>query len=178
MTQFMVFQISELLDAILTHIIDIPTKIKESELRSNDEAPSAIAAIQTLLSLAQVDRWFYHAIIHNGQHFFLCAVRNFSWMLPLTPADWVHSKLPADLTPELLFSRQTHIDWRSYIITCLRRATPHLRNRWRFNRMALQFARGKVSKADPSWFWKAGKLGLTFRLEKPEPEAWELPPAE
>ncbi|KAG7099985.1 hypothetical protein E1B28_001778 [Marasmius oreades] len=144
------------------------------------EAPSAVTAAQTLLSLSQVDRWFYHALIRDRQSVFLQAIRNFGWMLPCTPADWTDSKWPMDLTTQTHLSQQTHLDWRGYMITCLRRDDPHVLNRWRFNMMAVQFARGTDRYSNenyPDWFWNAGKLGAKSSLEKPEPEVWELSPA-
>ncbi|KAL0575815.1 hypothetical protein V5O48_006169 [Marasmius crinis-equi] len=222
-----VFDIPELFDAILDHIVDLSTELIEEELRArmsegtgageeadqtsyteeeqNDgtvveeavhsedednvneaededrepnifEAPSAIATAKALLSLAQADRWFYHAIVRDRQGLFIEAKRNFGWMLPCTPADWAHTTWPRELT------RTPHLDWRGYMVACLRKEDPHIRNRWRFNMMAVQIARGvDRSRFRESWgrvwygSWHAGKLGLRPELETPVTLDWELP---
>ncbi|CAF3646791.1 unnamed protein product [Fusarium graminearum] len=90
-----VFEIPESLDNILDHIIDVPVNVIESELRANHwiwEAPSATIAAKTLLSLTQVNRSFYHAIVGKRQDLFFEATRNFGWMLPFTQADWLDSE--------------------------------------------------------------------------------------
>ncbi|KAL7781763.1 hypothetical protein V8C37DRAFT_398120 [Trichoderma ceciliae] len=196
-----VFDTSELFDIILSYIIDIPTDILKKELKQNKksrkhdllsnadgstkkgesqdifEAPSATTAAQTLLSLAQVDRWFYDAIIYNRQIFFLRALRNFGWMLPFTPADWSDNSWVADILSDISSSRQSDIDWRHYMLTCINKDDSNIKNRWRFHRMAIQFARGTDrfrSKEHPDWFWNAGELGFKTDLDKPKLEIWEL----
>ncbi|KAH8807561.1 hypothetical protein F5884DRAFT_343407 [Xylogone sp. PMI_703] len=184
-----IFEIGELFDNILTHIVDVPADVIEVELRTNQkyleggkkecifEAPSAVVAAQTLLSLAQVDRWFHHEIIHKRQDYFIRVIRNFGWMLPLTPEDWSDSKWPSDLFEDTPPSSRLGIDWRGYMLTCLKKSTPNIRNRWRFHKMAMQFARGKhyMIKDRPQWRWKAGSLYSEQDLKKPIPESWELP---
>ncbi|UKZ81540.1 hypothetical protein TrVFT333_009312 [Trichoderma virens FT-333] len=193
-----VFDTNELFDIILNYIVEIPADIIKDELRQSKEnekqqsihddngkspsqevfeAPSAIIAAQTLLSLAQVDRWFYDAIIHKRQSFFLRAIRNFGWMLPFTPADWSDNSWVSEILADTTSSKQADIDWRSYMFTCVKKDLPSVRNRWRFHRMAIQFARGTnryKSKEHPDWFWNAGNLGFITSLDKPEPNAWEL----
>lgn len=192
-----VFDTNELLDIILSYIVDIPSEVLKHELQRNRpnnssdpnqddtssrpqnifEAPSAITAAKTLLSLAQVDRWFYDAIIYKRQNFFLRALRNFGWMLPFTPADWNDNSWTKDVLADTSSSRQSEIDWRHYMLTCVEKTDPHIRNRWRFHRMAIQFARGTNryrSEEHPDWFWNAGSLGFKPSLDKPEPEIWEL----
>ncbi|RGP61003.1 hypothetical protein FSPOR_10317 [Fusarium sporotrichioides] len=88
---YKVFDIPELFDNILKHIVDVPLNNIASELEISGqsfEAPSVVIAAQTLLSLAQVNRSFYHAIVGNRQGLFLKVMRNFGWMLPFSPADW------------------------------------------------------------------------------------------
>ncbi|KAM0517089.1 hypothetical protein ACHAPE_005201 [Trichoderma viride] len=196
-----VFDTNELLDIILSYIVDIPSQVLKHELQRNKrhqdpnnsgdpnqnnpssrphnifEAPSAITAAKTLLSLAQVDRWFYDAIIYKRQNFFLRALRNFGWMLPFTPADWNDNSWTKDVLADTSSSRQSEIDWRHYMLTCVEKTDPHIRNRWRFHKMAIQFARGTNryrSEEHPDWFWNAGSLGFKPSLDKPEPEIWEL----
>lgn len=184
-----VFDTNELLDMILSYIVDIPSEVVKTELERNNqndpsspsqmifEAPSATTAAKTLLSLAQVDRWFYSAIIYKRQNLFLRALRNFGWMLPFTPADWNDNSWTKHVLADTSSSRQSEIDWRHYMLTCVEKTDPHVRNRWRFHRMATQFARGTNryrSEEHPDWFWNAGSLGFKPSLEKPEPEIWEL----
>ncbi|KAM0263914.1 hypothetical protein ACHAQJ_000949 [Trichoderma viride] len=195
-----VFDTNELFDIILGYIVDIPTDVLKNELEQNKqsqnldqlgnanksgkrrildifEAPSAIVAAQTLLSLAQVDRWFHDAIIYKRQTFFLQALRNFGWMLPFTPADWSDNSWAVEILADTSSLRQDEFDWRHYMLTCVRKDDAHIRNRWRFHKMATQFARGTNryrSEEHPDWFWNAGNLGFKTSLDKPKPEAWEL----
>ncbi|KAL0065622.1 hypothetical protein AAF712_007400 [Marasmius tenuissimus] len=127
---------------------------------------SSVTAAQTLLTLAQVDRWFYHAV-RARQSTFLRIVRNFGWMLPCTPADWAHSQWPE----ELLTGDLTKLDWQSYMLACLRKETHSIRNRWRFHKMAVQFAESDRLRS-------AGKVGLESSIEKPERFSWEVVPLE
>ncbi|KAL0566032.1 hypothetical protein V5O48_015984 [Marasmius crinis-equi] len=59
------------------------------------DPPSALTYLRTLLSFAQVDRWFYHALLRNPprQHLFPQLTRNFGfgWMLPFIPADFTRN---------------------------------------------------------------------------------------
>lgn len=196
-----VFDTNELIDIILSYIVDVPSDVLKTELQRNNqdqnlnesgdlnnngqrsrsqdifEAPSAILAAKTLLSLAQVDRWFYDAIIYKRQIFFLRALRNFGWMLPFTPADWSDNSWAEDIFADTSSSRQSEIDWRHYMLSCVKKTDPNIRNRWRFHKMATQFARGTNryrSEEHPDWFWNVGSLGFKPSLEKPEPEVWEL----
>ncbi|KAL7934744.1 amino acid permease domain-containing protein [Trichoderma chlorosporum] len=196
-----VFDTTELFDIILGYIVDIPSDVIKEELRQNKRSPvreplgksrtskvkgplkdifeasSAIIAAQTLLSLAQVDRWFYDAIIQKRQGLFLQAMRNFGWMLPFTPADWSDNSWVSEILADTSSSRQADIDWRHYMLTCVKKDLPSIRNRWRFHKMATQFARGTNryrSKEHPDWFWNAGNLGFRTSLNKPEPNTWEL----
>ncbi|KAL0566034.1 hypothetical protein V5O48_015986, partial [Marasmius crinis-equi] len=129
------------------------------------DPPSALTPLHTLLSLSQVDRWFYHALLRDPprQLLFPLLMRNFGfgWMLPFTPADFTHNKW---------LQERKQWDWRAYMITCLRREDRHVRNRWRLHRMAVEFARGGKG-------WKAGRMGggkgKRVKMERPEPEEWE-----
>uniref|UniRef100_A0A0W0FR76 Uncharacterized protein n=1 Tax=Moniliophthora roreri TaxID=221103 RepID=A0A0W0FR76_MONRR len=169
------FDVPELLNAMLDEIVCLSTQKADQEIQDSIvevfDPPSAITAVRTLLSLAQVDRWFYRAIIRERQGYFLRVAQNFGWTLPCTPADW--SKWPENLTP-ISSAISQDIDWRAYLLTCLRKEDVHVRSRWRLHRMAVQFARGVDGVYDSSWHWNAGQLGLKPSLEKPEAEEWEI----
>ncbi|PTB62717.1 hypothetical protein BBK36DRAFT_1128677, partial [Trichoderma citrinoviride] len=187
-----VFDTPELFDIILSHIVDIPQDIiknglqKSNELQGGNgrcscqgvlEAPSATVASKTLLSLAQVDRWFYSEMIHKRQDCFLRALRNFGWMLPFTPADWSDNSRASEVHADTSPSQLADIDWRQYMLTCVKKDLPHVQNRWRFHRMAVQFERGTTryrTKERPDWSWNAGNLGLIPSLDRPDPHEWEL----
>ncbi|KAJ3542908.1 hypothetical protein NM208_g3852 [Fusarium decemcellulare] len=173
-----VFGVPELLDAILGYVADVPAEVMEEELKQSQDdfdAPSAIIAAKALLALTQVDRWFYHEIVTKRQFLFLEAARNFGWMLPFTPDDWSDSKWTNDWFKNS--GQKSHIDWRAHMLTCLNTNTPHVWNRWRFHKMAVQFARGTSrfrNETRPDWYWNAGKLGFKPNMEPPTHEEWEL----
>ncbi|KAG7093360.1 hypothetical protein E1B28_007042 [Marasmius oreades] len=173
-----VFDVPELLDAILTEVISIPEDVIVNELKDGGSVfdyPSVLEATRSLLSLAQVDRWFYRAIVRDRQGLFLRLASSFGWMLPCIPADW--SNWPNELTPLSLTLTQS-VDWRYYLLTCLRKEDLHVRNRFRFHRMTVQFARGRAKKnsdGETIWRWNVGQLGFTSSSERPEPKTWEEP---
>ncbi|KAG7093375.1 hypothetical protein E1B28_007055 [Marasmius oreades] len=165
------FDVPELLDAVLVEIMSVSSDDIVREERDNAvrDSPSVTAVVRTILSLSLVNRWFYRAIIHDRQGLFVRLASTFGWMLPCTPADW--SNWPSELTP-LSFSLTQPYDWREYLLTCLRKENPHVRNRWRFHRMTIQFARGRTGKG--TFRWSVGKLGVPSDLDEPKPELWEL----
>ncbi|KAF9263900.1 hypothetical protein L218DRAFT_926721 [Marasmius fiardii PR-910] len=171
-----VFDVQELLDAILTEVVSVPEDVIVGELKEDGsvfDSPSVIQATQSLLALAQVDRWFYRAIVRDRQGLFLRLAFKFGWMLPCVPADWAN--WPRDVTPLSLTLTQS-FDWREYLLTCLRKEDLHIRNRWRFHRMTVQFARGRAlqnGEGKTTWRWSAGQLGVISGLERPEPRSWE-----
>ncbi|KAF4956393.1 hypothetical protein FSARC_11595 [Fusarium sarcochroum] len=175
-----VFELPELLDNILTYIVDMPVHVIESELKEDSqifEAQSAVTTAKTLLSLAQVDRWFYQAIVGNRQDLFFRAIQNFGWMLPFCPADWSDSEWPDTILEDRTVLRGSNIDWRGYMLKCVNKMTPHIRNRWRLHKMAVQFARGTnahKSEENPNWFWNAGRLAFKPDLQKPDAQGWEV----
>ncbi|OBS20054.1 hypothetical protein FPOA_11775 [Fusarium poae] len=126
------FDIPELFGYILDQIAVVPNAIIRSELKPGTtkcnqgggnnvifEAPSAITAAKTLLSLAQVNRSFYHTIIGSRQDLFLQAMRNFGWMLPFIPADWIDSEWPDAVLNGSTYSLASKYDWRAYMLNCL-----------------------------------------------------------
>ncbi|CAG1994526.1 unnamed protein product [Fusarium graminearum] len=174
-----VFEIPELLDNILDHVVDVPVNVIESELRANHwiwEAPSATIAAKTLLSLTQVNRSFYHAIVGNRQDLFFEAARNFGWMLPFTQADWADSEWP-DTVTDTFFTKGPSIDWRAYMMNCLRNATPNIHNRWRFHKMAVEFGRGgrrHFFDKDNKCLWNAGSVAFKPDLKRSKLKGWEV----
>ncbi|KAG8667828.1 hypothetical protein FPOAC2_13029 [Fusarium poae] len=183
------FDIPELFGYILDQIAVVPNAVIESELKPHTtkcnqrdgnyvifEAPSAITAAKTLLSLAQVNRSFYHTIMGSRQDLFLQAMRNFGWMLPFTPADWIDSEWPDAVLNGNAISLASKYDWRAYMLSCLRRGSPSLRNRWRLHKVAVQFARGQEyrSAEGRQSYWKAGTLASKPDLEKSEAKGWEV----
>ncbi|KAK7033589.1 hypothetical protein VNI00_012826 [Paramarasmius palmivorus] len=174
------FDIPELFDAILDSIVFVSTETIAAELvedRHNFDSPSAILAARALLSLAQVDRWFYHAIVQKRQGLFLRAAHNFGWMLPCMPADW--DEWPRELSP-IKFDLFQQYDWRAYLLAFLRKDNAHVRNRWRFQMMTSTFSRGitavSLDRSRVIWHWRIGELGVKTSLEAPQSEAWELGP--
>ncbi|KAF4345640.1 hypothetical protein FBEOM_405 [Fusarium beomiforme] len=175
-----VFEIPELLDNILDHIVDVPVNVIESELKVSHEifeAQSAVTAAKALLSLAQVNRSFYQAVVGNRQDLFLTAIRNFGWMLPFSPADWSDSEWPDAVLEDTALMRGSNIDWRTYMLNCIRKTTPNLRNRWRLHKMAVQFARGSNGhrfEKNSNCVWNAGSLGFKSDLQKSDASGWEV----
>ncbi|KAF4449468.1 hypothetical protein F53441_7262 [Fusarium austroafricanum] len=171
-----VFEIPELLDNILEHIVDVPANVIQSELKASDEifeAPSAVTAAKALVSLAQVNRSFYQAIVGNRQGLFLKATRNFGWMLPFSPADWSDSEWPDAVLEDTALARGSKIDWRAYMLKCIRKTTPNIRNRWRLHKMAVRFARGRNGHGS-NCVWNAGSLGFKPDLQKSDANGWEV----
>jgi hypothetical protein len=167
-----VFEISIIFAAILDSIIGVDSEIITEELKLSSEvdAPTLTTALVQLTTLTQVDRWFYHAIIHERQILFLRLAQQLGWMLPCTPADWEIWSGPSPIVPG-------DFDWRAYIQTCLKKDNRHLRNRYRFHSMAVQIARGRAQcngDGEVTWRWNAGKLGVKTPLEKPTPYGWEI----
>ncbi|KAH6980309.1 hypothetical protein EDB82DRAFT_466292 [Fusarium venenatum] len=172
-----VFDIPELFGYILQYVIDVPLADIESELKANlpeihqpkasrriFEAPSAITAAKILLSLVQVNRSFYHAIVSIRQDLFLQAMQNFGWMLPFTPADWIDSEWPDTVLRGKAVPMGPTIDWRAYMLDCLCKRTPGIRNRWRLHKVAVQFAH----------YREAGSLAFKPDLKRAEAKGWEV----
>ncbi|KAK7033590.1 hypothetical protein VNI00_012827 [Paramarasmius palmivorus] len=176
------FDIPELFDAILDSIVFVSSETIAAELledRRNFDSPSAILAARALLSLVQVDRWFYHAIVQERQGLFLRAAHNFGWMLPCTPADWC--EWPRELSP-IKFDLLQQYDWRAYLLAFLRKDNAHVRNRWRFQMMTSNFSRGITrftrDYSTVIWRWNVGRLGVKTSLEAPRAETWEVEPSD
>ncbi|KAJ7056380.1 hypothetical protein C8F01DRAFT_1156042 [Mycena amicta] len=160
------FSIPELLDLVLIALID-------PEAASNaDENTSA----RTVLALCSVSHFFHSilALSSTHQHVFLRIAASYGWMLPCTPADWASW----EITPETDSPLDHSLDWRAFLVTSLRgvKTEPALRNRERMNRMAVQFARGRVVPATEDVEerkWSVGTLESSS-LVPPEPWGWEI----
>ncbi|KAJ6591155.1 hypothetical protein DFH09DRAFT_1306782 [Mycena vulgaris] len=172
-----VFDIPELLDLVLSTIIEVPPSVRATELKesgTNFDPPCLISATQSLLALCQVNHFFHDAVTRHRQGLFLRLALQYGWMLPSTPADWREWR--ARSGPELDMCLEQPLDWRGYLLTFLRKKDRAVRNRWRMHRMTVQFARGRARLAtatEPSWRWSVGQLGLRSSIVPPEEWAWE-----
>ncbi|KAJ7268700.1 hypothetical protein B0H12DRAFT_1096209 [Mycena haematopus] len=160
-----VFSVPELLNLVLSAVIevsphDVAKELKESA--ADFDAPSLILATQSLLAFCQ--------------GLFLLLASQYGWMLPSTPADWEEWQKRSG--PELDLRLDQPLDWREYLLTFLRKEERVVKNRWRFHRMAVQYARGRARPAtetSPAWRWSVGELGLPSSMVFPEASPWELP---
>nr|GAT48196.1 predicted protein [Mycena chlorophos] len=145
-----VFGISELLQTVLFALLD----------------PRNVEDVHALLALCAVNQFFHHELMHMHQIVFLEIVADYGWMLPCTPADW------AEWGVTTLDPRR---DWRAFLLACLRKQEPFLRNRERMHRMTRQFANGRKSlptETNPIWRWSVGRLRPSV-LHPPEAWSWE-----
>ena len=137
-------------------IIRILYQLKD---RYTFDPPSLTTAAKFLFSLAQVDRWFHRAIIWERQGLFLQLAS--SWPAELT-------LLPSALTQPF--------DWRECLLKFIRTDDPHVLNRWRFHKMAVQIARGytwRICGGNSFCTWSAGELTVPCSLERSGPMHWE-----
>ncbi|KAL6872170.1 hypothetical protein J3F83DRAFT_734031 [Trichoderma novae-zelandiae] len=58
----------------------------------------------------------------------LLALRNFGWILPFTPADWNDNGWATKLLADTSSSQQADVDWRHYMLTCVKKDLPHVRD--------------------------------------------------
>lgn len=175
-----IFGLSELLDIIFSFIVDVSESDATTELESSAldfEPPSVISATQSIFSLLRVNRFFHQAIVRDRQGLFLQIAWNFGWMLPACPADWRSWHSSSKEGPRILsLSLGQTWDWREYLLLFLRKEEPHVRNRWRFHRMTVQFARGKArlaTETEAAWKWSVGTLGYRTSLMPLEERSWE-----
>ncbi|KAJ7668983.1 hypothetical protein B0H17DRAFT_1142259 [Mycena rosella] len=172
-----VFGIPELLDLVLSAIIELPPDAAAAELKESAahfDPPSLVAATRTLLALCQVNRFFHAALTAHRQGLFLLLAAQYGWMLPSTPADWTAWRARAG--PALDARLEQPLDWHAYLLTFLRKEDGAVRNRWRMHRMAVQCARGRArlaTETSAGWRWSVGELGLRSGFVPPERWAWE-----
>ncbi|KIJ55497.1 hypothetical protein M422DRAFT_24069 [Sphaerobolus stellatus SS14] len=142
--------------------------------------PSIDQATRSIFSLLQVNRELYTAIVSDRQDIFLRLAWQHGWMLPATPEDW--SNWPnGTFHNGTIFQVEKGQDWRAYFLTFLRKEDAHVRNRWRFHRMAWQFANGRkmiVEDEDPqiSLEWSVGELGVRTQAAPLKAWSWEERP--
>lgn len=159
------------------------------------DCPTVVRAQSTVLSMLQVNKRIYNAIIQGRQDLFFRLIWQFGWMLPACPADWkswnaVNDSLPPltgvpiDMIPGKFNPNRTTTlsnakDWRAYMIIYLRNSNNnylHTVNRYRFHRMHIQHARGHEDNLEDGGkrkWWSCGKYGVGTALECPEPYEWE-----
>jgi len=166
-----VFGVPELLDLVLSIIIEVAPRDVAKELKEDDDPPSLMTAAQSLLALCQVDCFFHDALTRHRQGLFLLLASQFGWMLPSTPIEWKEWRDRSG--PELHLRLDQPYDWHGYLLAFLRKEDRVVKNRWRFHRMTLQCARGR---SRPGFKWRVGELGLPSSVVPPEAWAWELPP--
>ncbi|KAI0272751.1 hypothetical protein BC834DRAFT_966721 [Gloeopeniophorella convolvens] len=121
-----------------------------------------------------------HNLLRHQQSVYFDIVRDSGWMLPTTPADWAGWKAVGNPTP----IRVGQLDWRAYLETFVwYEDDRHVRNRWRLESMAAQFAlptrpeyvdEGGRSSESPEW--SVGEYGRPSRLTEPTMFTWEVPP--
>ncbi|EIN08746.1 hypothetical protein PUNSTDRAFT_44305 [Punctularia strigosozonata HHB-11173 SS5] len=173
-----VFGIPELLDAILFAVVDLPVSVAAAELSTDVthtifDPPSLVSATKTILALCQVNRFFWEGINRYRQGLFLRLAWQYGWMLPCSPVEWQAWKGRCD-TLDLRLEQP--YDWRSYLLTFLRKEERHVRNRWRMHRMSVQFARGyryTAAQVGRDMEWSLGQLGLRSSLSPPDAWPWE-----
>ena len=170
--------IPEILGLILLQLIyPEPQDALVTEILAGDSTiPSSLAlATQTLFSFLSLNRYFY-ATVMNHQDLFLRIAWQHGWMLPVSPFDWKAWPNGSLISDDNRICRQPDRDWRGYLLTFLRKEDPHIRNRWRFHRMHVQFARGKKRREQEGvpWKWCSGELAVLNSLTPPEPWFWEI----
>ena len=158
------------------------------------DSPTVVASLETLLNVSLVNKRVYNAIIQGRQDLFFRLVWQFGYMLPACPMDWKSwnavngplppltgipaNAIPGTHNPSRVTGLSNAKDWRAYLIIYLRQDEAHARNRYRFHRMHMQFARGKKDHLEDgterTWYI-CGKAGLATALECPEPYEWEKP---
>ncbi|KAJ7041019.1 hypothetical protein C8F04DRAFT_1219614 [Mycena alexandri] len=172
-----IFAIPELLNVVLSFIVEVDPHDAAKELRECVTAfdpPSLISATKTLFALCQVNHFFYDALLVHRQGLFLLLASQYGWMLPSTPGDWKEWRERSG--PDLDLRLEQPFDWRTYLLTFLRKEYPVVRNRWRLHRMSVQFARGLHSPAtgtEAAWRWSVGSLGLRSSVVSPDLWGWE-----
>lgn len=62
------------------------------------------------------------------------------------------------------------------LLSFLQKEDVHVKNRWRFHKMAVQFARGRIQINQDNevlWRWNVGELGIRTSMTPPSPYDWE-----
>lgn len=187
---------AELFFRILDFLVPyIPIETLMSELKSSGESLldslSIPRAQASLFSLLRTNKMIYNTITQNRQDLFFRLVWMHGWMLPACPADWkswdkVNDPLPPltgvprtdipSFNPNRLTSSPHERDWRAYLVSALRFDSRHMRNRFRFHRMHIQFARHVYRTTEDDLEHSSvfgGSLGVRTSLDCPVPYEWE-----
>lgn len=170
-----VLHITELLDYILDYVVAPPEQtVLAAELRGSardGHSESLDGLVKTIFNLLLVDKYFNAYLVEERQDLFLQLASHHAWMLPISSFDVQSWKLNNE---SIQFGRrQLTRDWRRYLLTYLRRDNPHVKNRFRMYRMALQCARGKAAQSE-NRKWSVGELGYVPGLtEDTTGCAWE-----
>jgi hypothetical protein len=153
--------------------------VLEAELKAKGgivTPPSLNLATRTLFSVMRLNRYFHTAVM-NQQELFLRLAWQHGWMLPVSPLDWAAWPNGALVGDDGRLCYQSDKDWRGYLLTFLRKYDCHIKNRWRFHRMHLQFGKGKMqlpAEGVSPWRWSFGELAVLNSLAPPEPWSWEV----
>jgi hypothetical protein len=162
----------ELLNNILAGIVHVEQSHVAAELEQSSAwvSPCVVSSTSSIFSLLQVSRFFHRAIVRDRQGLFLRLAHLHGWMLPVSPLEWAPASWP-NASPIDLALQQPY-DWRAYLLAFLRKENPHVRNRWRFHRMQIQFAR--LGSGTSKRKWLVGELGHRQSPEPPKAWEWEL----
>ncbi|GJJ15206.1 hypothetical protein Clacol_009482 [Clathrus columnatus] len=174
-----VFKISELIDVILDYITG--QDISQTELADKLQLNyiftplSVIQSTETIFALLQVNKSLYATFLRDRQAIFLRLAWLHGWMLPFTPQDW-NNWPNGTFRNGIIFKVDETQDWRSYLLTFLRKEDVHVRNRWKFHKMAVQFARGAKKMIYGTMVClrpDVGELGFRPDVKPPRPWFWE-----
>jgi len=148
--------IPEILGLILLQLIyPGPQDVLVAELMADVTIfipPSLALATRTLFAVLRLNRSVYSAVM-NQLDLFLRLAWQHGWMLPVSLLDW-QGWPNGPLVIDDRLCCQPDRDWRGYLLKFLRKADPHVRNRWRFHRMYVtQFARGAPGQVP--WRWSS-----------------------
>lgn len=170
-----VFRTPELFDTILDYIVaPIDHDVFATELKASTSCTTSLDEHAIILfRLTEVDKYFNAYILEERQDLFLSLAHQYGWMLPISAIDarsWKHGTIHPD-------HRQPTRDWRRYLLAYLRKDDPHVKNRFRMYKMAMQFARGKAIPSK-DWRWSVGELGyvpdiVDVDVKREDPWGWE-----
>ncbi|KAJ7044283.1 hypothetical protein C8F04DRAFT_1250226 [Mycena alexandri] len=126
-----VFDIPELFNLVLLSIVELRPEdaAREPKADNHFNSPPLISAAKTILALSQVNHFFHNAILTHCQGLFVLLIFQYGWMLPSTPGDWIEWRTRSGPEPLDLRLEQS-LDWRAYVLRCLRRENMAVMNRW------------------------------------------------
>ncbi|PTD01250.1 hypothetical protein FCULG_00012673, partial [Fusarium culmorum] len=116
-------------------------------------------------------------LVGNRQDLFLSAVRNFGLMLLFTLADWADNDWSEVLLKDASLFGGSKIDWWAYMLDYIGKTNPHIHNRWRLHKMAVQLARGRNGhrfEKKSTCAWNAGSLRFKPDSQKLDAKGWEV----